>query len=66
MEDWNKEPIQIRRFNWTDHPTFDELIDKVSGIYPENTDTQHITIKWKDDEGDWIDMTTDQEVRDAI
>ena len=66
MEDWSKEPIQIRRFNWTDHPTFDELINKVSGIYPEHTDTQHIMIKWKDDEGDWIDMTTDQEVRDAI
>ncbi len=66
MEDWNKEPSQIRRFNWTDHPTYHELIDRVSGIYPERTDKQQITIKWKDDEGDWIDMTTDQEVLDAI
>ncbi|KAI6656386.1 Sequestosome-1 [Oopsacas minuta] len=64
IEDWNKEPSQIRRFAWDTGLRFAELCEKVLNLYPTLIGSDLI-LKWKDEEGDWIDISSDTELLDA-
>ena len=64
VEDWSKEPTQIRRFAWDTGLRFPELCEKVLNLYP-NLIGRDLVLKWKDEEGDWIDISSDTELLDA-
>ena len=64
IEDWSKEPTQIRRFAWDTGLKFPELCEKVLNLYP-NLIGCDLVLKWKDEEGDWIDISSDTELMDA-
>ena len=64
IEDWAKEPTQIRRFAWDTGLKFAELCEKVLHLYPTLLGCD-VILKWKDEEGDWIDISSDTELLDA-
>ena len=64
IEDWSKEPTQIRRFAWDTGLRFPELCEKVLNLYPDLIG-RDLVLKWKDEEGDWIDISSDTELLDA-
>ena len=64
VEDWSKEPSQIRRFAWDTGLRFADLCEKILNLYPTLLGND-LTLKWKDEEGDWIDISSDTELLDA-
>lgn len=64
IEDWDKEPTQIRRFAWDTGLKYNDLCEKILNLYPALIGTD-LLLKWKDEEGDWIDISSDTELLDA-
>lgn len=59
---------QIRRTTLEASPTFEELRNKLSKLFnePSIKDSKLTTIKYADEDGDWIDMSSDEELSDAL
>jgi hypothetical protein len=59
---------QIRRTMLEASPTFEELRNKLAKLFSEDAikDSKLTTIKYADEDGDWIDMSSDEELTDAL
>ncbi|XP_061162425.1 uncharacterized protein LOC133171658 [Saccostrea echinata] len=58
------EEPEIRRMTLENHPDFAEFERKVSELFGKTTGT--FTFHWKDDEGDIITMSSDEEFQEAM
>jgi hypothetical protein len=59
---------QIRRTTLESSPTFEELRNKLAKLFNEEAikDSKLTTIKYADEDSDWIDMSSDEELTDAL
>jgi len=54
----------IRRFTITDNASFEDLLRILNHLYPGFSDS--LLIKYKDDEGDFVTITSSEEFREAV